>query len=101
VPAVVTPRQAERLVVEGGHVGLAHVAGIAGRRPSWWASAACRGVGVAAFFLDRGGDTRPALALCARCPVTAECAEAGRNEPHGIWAATTPQQRKRITDATS
>ncbi len=91
---MVIPRQPDRLVVDGGHVGLAHVAGIAGRRPSWWTDAACRGVGSAVFFLDRGGDTRPALALCAECPVTSECAAAGAGEDFGVWAGTTPQQRK-------
>jgi hypothetical protein len=96
---MVIPRQPDRLVVDGGHVSLAHVAGIAGRRPSWWTDAACRGVGSAAFFLDRGGDTRPALALCAGCPVIAECAAAGAAEEFGIWAGTTPTERKAIAKA--
>ncbi len=36
---------------------------------------------------------RIALELCADCPVRAECREAGRDEPFGIWGGTTPEER--------
>lgn len=38
--------------------------------------------------------------ICARCPVRSECLEyAVKNEPDwGVWAGTTPQQRRRLRD---
>ena len=42
-------------------------------RPPWHREAACRGVGAPVFFIERGGDIRPAKALCSVCPVTAQC----------------------------
>lgn len=58
------------------------------RRPSWWADAACRGVGVDVFFPERGQSTAPAKALCAGCSVRSDCmAEASANDERwGIWA---------------
>lgn len=63
---------------------------------AWMADAACRGAEIAIFFPERGDDVRPALALCARCPVRDECAGyAAQFGPtlHGIWAGTTGRAR--------
>jgi WhiB family redox-sensing transcriptional regulator len=58
------------------------------RRPAWQADAACRGVGPDVFWTGRGGDNKPAKALCALCPVVGECrdyaAEIGAEG--GVWA---------------
>lgn len=36
---------------------------------------------------------RSGRATCFGCVVRTECWEANREEPHGMWAATTPRQR--------
>lgn len=63
------------------------------RRPAWHSEAACRGVGPGVFFLGRGGDTRPARALCASCTTTEDCRTASAEEL-GIWAGTTGRARR-------
>lgn len=64
------------------------------RRPAWQARAACRGADPATFFLDKGGDPRPAKALCAACEVSAEClsyaAETGAEG--GIWGGVSARK---------
>lgn len=37
-----------------------------------------------------------AYRICFDCPVIDECLDAGMDETHGIWAATTPRQRIEI-----
>ena len=72
-----------------------------GERPDWHHLAACRGR-TEAFFptIDvhaKRGDPDPyaeARKLCAACPVVEPCREAGRSEHHGMWAGTTPGQRR-------
>lgn len=65
-------------------------------RPEWHARAACRGVGPAAFFPERGVVADEARALCAGCPVTADCLDFAMREGSalgGIWAATSQRER--------
>lgn len=80
--------------------------------PSWMEDAACLGLEVELFFPTGGtpdGTTRLVRAMCAACPVSADCLdyamerEAGDNTRHGIWGGTTPRQRriKAATDAAS
>lgn len=64
-------------------------------RPAWHADAACRGMGPAMFFPERGAPVAPAKAVCAGCPVAGPCAEAGRGEV-GIWGGTTAKGRRLI-----
>lgn len=54
---------------------------------SWMDRAACRGVDTRVFFIEPGGDVRPAKAICATCPVRVECREYGRviGATAGIW----------------
>jgi WhiB family transcriptional regulator, redox-sensing transcriptional regulator len=68
----------------------------------WWHRAACRGHQIDLFF--PAGDTSPyaaqikeAKAICARCPVHAECLQYAlrRPEKYGIWAGLTEQERGR------
>jgi WhiB family redox-sensing transcriptional regulator len=65
---------------------------------SWTARAACRGVDTEIFFPTTSDEEAEALAICAECPVRAQCLEyalRGR-ESNGIWGGTTPEQRRRI-----
>ena len=69
---------------------------------AWTAQAACRGQPNTLFFPDReptehSKDQRPyrrGLAVCATCPVIAECAEYGAGQKFGIWGGTTPAMRE-------
>jgi hypothetical protein len=36
-----------------------------------------------------------ARTICASCPVTTECAEAGRSEHTGMWGGKTPAERSK------
>jgi hypothetical protein len=69
-------------------------------RPAWHAHAACRGA-TALFYAEHTEGRRfdvygPARAICAACPVREPCADAGRNEAHGVWAGLTPKERARL-----
>ena len=65
-------------------------------RPSWMAEAACRGEDTALFFIERGGSTTEAKALCAECPVKEPClAYAIEHDLDGVWAGTTRRSRAR------
>jgi WhiB family transcriptional regulator, redox-sensing transcriptional regulator len=68
-------------------------------RPKWWDSAACRGLDLAAWFPNRGDATKAAKAICASCPVREDCLEFALAAPEslaGIFAGTTPRDRRRI-----
>ncbi len=69
----------------------------------WTDWAECRTPGIDPEIFFPVSDTGPALqqvaaakAVCARCPVTADClAWALRaGEPEGIWGGTTPAERR-------
>jgi WhiB family redox-sensing transcriptional regulator len=67
----------------------------------WVASAACRGLNPDLFFVERGDTTgyREAKAICATCPVRADClgyAMASPREAFGIWGGTSEKQRRRL-----
>lgn len=64
------------------------------RRPAWYEKAACRGMGADIFYSEDHVDQREAQAVCVRCDVRAECAEAGRRERHGRWGGLSERQRK-------
>jgi hypothetical protein len=61
----------------------------------WRDHAACKGL-TSLFFTERGESTREAKAVCAGCPVRAECmAFAVDNaERFGVWGGTTERQRR-------
>lgn len=77
-------------------------------RETWEDDAACRhpDIDQDIFFPEVGGSRRatdrapylPALAICATCPVTAECLAGAllRCERHGVWGGTTPGDRQRM-----
>jgi WhiB family redox-sensing transcriptional regulator len=74
-------------------------------RGGWRARAACGASDPELFFPDRAGtDIRTAQAICAGCPVQAECHEFAdaTNQVHGIWAGVdrgSPQARRKASAA--
>jgi WhiB family redox-sensing transcriptional regulator len=68
----------------------------AGLPVGWMADAACRGKDARIFF-PAGTDHGPAFAVCARCPVRADCLDyALATHSAGIWGGTSDRQRERI-----
>lgn len=65
---------------------------------SWMLDALCSQVDPELFFPDKGGNPRPAIEICRRCPVQVECLEyALRNHMgYGIWGGLTSHQRRDI-----
>lgn len=59
-------------------------------RPDWHQHAACRGGEMIHIFFpqltSRKHVDRVSTEICSTCPVRRQCADAGRNEPYGIWA---------------
>ena len=50
------------------------------------------------FFPVTAGEEAEALAVCATCPVRAQCLEQALRdgERDGIWGGATPEERRRI-----
>jgi WhiB family redox-sensing transcriptional regulator len=64
---------------------------------SWQDDALCLEYPDVDFFPGQGEDVRPALAVCARCSVAAECLDFARGQPAnppGVWGGTTEWQRR-------
>lgn len=70
---------------------------------TWQQHAACRGLDPELFFVERGNQVGAdeARAVCAVCPVAADCLEENIREAYGMWAGTSPIERRRIRDARS
>lgn len=70
--------------------------------PSWFASAACAAEPDPDDWhpsVGRGRPKRdlPALAVCRRCPVAADCLDwAMTHRPSGVWGGTTDAQRDAV-----
>ena len=64
----------------------------------WMGDAACRDVDPKIFFVDHpgSGSAAEARAVCAGCPVQAQCLDyaLAANERHGIWGGLTERQRR-------
>ncbi|MEP6852440.1 MAG: WhiB family transcriptional regulator [bacterium] len=74
----------------------------------WQVAAACRGLNAAMFFHpdnERGSSRRrreaQAKAVCARCPVVAECLNWALSvrEPYGVWGGRSPEEREQLLSA--
>lgn len=67
-------------------------------KPAWMADASCRGMDPSLFFAERGAPTATAKAVCAGCPVTAECLAYAINlgERNGVWGGLSERQRRKI-----
>lgn len=63
--------------------------------PGWMSQRACIDVDPAVFFPEQGQTAAAAKAICATCPVTAECLALAleNRELHGVWGGLTPRQR--------
>lgn len=67
-------------------------------RPAWMSDAACRGLDVDLFFLDRGAaGAQHAKAVCKSCPVRHDCKTYAidNGEKFGVWGGTVPLDRRR------
>ena len=72
--------------------------------PSWRSAASCRGDSATFFFAPPHFERKPekdaregvARALCAACPVQAQCLEHALTfrEPHGIWGGLNELERR-------
>lgn len=64
----------------------------------WRAGALCAQTDPEVFFPDEGGSAREARAVCARCPVTAECLQWAleHDERFGIWGGATGRERMEL-----
>jgi WhiB family redox-sensing transcriptional regulator len=68
----------------------------------WWLRAECRGLTTTQrddlFFPACGDATAPAKAICAMCPVRAECLDYAltNGERFGIWGGLSERERRRI-----
>jgi WhiB family transcriptional regulator, redox-sensing transcriptional regulator len=73
---------------------------------TWQLRAACRGPASALFFPptyperkeERDAREAKAKAICAECPVRAECLDYALSirEPHGIWGGLTEAERRAL-----
>ena len=63
---------------------------------AWAGDALCAEVGGDIHFPEKGEPAAPAKRVCMACEVRHECGEYAitRNERFGIWAGTTPDQRR-------
>ena len=65
----------------------------------WQAQAACKNISQPdIFFPGRGESSAPAKAICAGCPVRAECLDyaLSHGERVGIWGGTSERERRRM-----
>jgi WhiB family transcriptional regulator, redox-sensing transcriptional regulator len=67
----------------------------------WVADALCAQVDTELFFPPKGGSTYEAKAVCARCPVAADCLDYALSLPqqvdyYGIWGGTSERERRRL-----
>ena len=65
-------------------------------REAWRLDAACYGEPVATFFPEPSVPATAALAICRRCPVTAECLAYALDHhiAHGVWGGRSVRQRR-------
>jgi WhiB family transcriptional regulator, redox-sensing transcriptional regulator len=64
----------------------------------WMRGAACVEAVDVEFFPARGASTRPAKAVCARCPVRERCLRFALDEriAEGVWGGLSPQERRQL-----
>lgn len=62
----------------------------------WIDRALCAQTDPEIFYPDKGGTTRPAKAVCARCEVRAECLQEALDtgDEHGIRGGLSPRERR-------
>jgi len=74
--------------------------GLAGS-PCWWFAGLCAQTDPELFFPEKGGSVREAKAVCAGCPVRAQClAHAlAHGERYGVWGGLSEPERRRLKQA--
>lgn len=96
--------RAAQIEWSAGAAGPALHAAAGDERPEPWRDRAlCAEVGGDLWFIDLGGNTRPAKAVCAACPVAESCLEyaldfeAAHETPRwGVWGGLSPRQRAAV-----
>ena len=74
-------------------------AAMAGLVPGHWIEQAlCAEVDAETFFPEKGGSSREAKAVCARCEVREQCLAFAQDndERHGIWGGYSERERRRL-----
>lgn len=66
--------------------------------PEWMDWASCAEIGGDAWFPEPSANAREAKAICAACPVLAECLQYAMDDPSltGIWGGLTQTQRQEL-----
>ncbi|MDQ4213265.1 WhiB family transcriptional regulator [Microbacterium capsulatum] len=64
----------------------------------WRAVALCAETDPDEFFPDKGGTSRHAKAICARCDVISECLEYAlqHDERFGVWGGKSERERRKL-----
>ncbi len=65
---------------------------------AWHARALCAETDPEAFFPEKGGSSREAKAICAKCEVRLECLEYAEKhgERFGIWGGLSERERRKL-----
>ena len=71
--------------------------------PGWMTGGVCAQVDPELWFPEKGGSTREAKALCARCPVHPECLAyaLAHDERFGVWGGASERDRRRMRRSVS
>jgi len=71
--------------------------------PEWMTDGVCAQVDPDLWFPEKGGSTREAKALCARCPVHPECLAyaLAHDERFGVWGGASERDRRRMRRSVS
>ena len=66
--------------------------------PEWMTDGVCAQVDPELWFPEKGGSTREAKQLCARCPVHPECLAYAltNDERFGVWGGASERDRRRM-----
>ena len=64
----------------------------------WRHSALCAQTDPELFFPEKATQSRDARAVCARCPVRAECLTDAltHDRVYGVWGGTTERERRKL-----
>ena len=64
----------------------------------WVTRSACKGLDPTIFYPATDEEADEAKAVCAECPVQADCLEhaIGHREHNGVWGGATERERQRI-----
>ena len=66
--------------------------------PPWFERAICAQTDPEAFYPEKGGSTKEAKSVCARCTVSAECLDYAldNHERFGIWGGLSERERRKL-----